>query len=143
MKKLVVTLVALALATPAAAIAPEVAPAVKRKPVTVAPVAPRPVAPATSDAAIPQPAVPSAPPQAAPTPMVALPPPPAARAMSERDSQAALSAVAGQSSDAALDTSLIRVMSRLVASGRCGEAAGLASRNGRRELAARAQQLCK
>lgn len=148
MKKLVVTLVALALATPAAAIAPEVAPAVKRKPVAVAPVAPRPVAPApsapaASEPAAPESTVPAAPRQAAPAPMVALPPPPAARAMSERDSQAALSAVAGQGSDAALDTSLIRVMSRLVASGRCGEAAGLASRNGRRELAARAQQLCK
>lgn len=122
MKKLAVTLVALALAMPAAAFAPEVAPAVKRKP---APAAPAPAAPVAAQ------------------PAVAAVPAPAARTMSERDSHAALAAVAPQGSDAALDSSLIRVMSRLVATGRCGEAAGLASRNGRKELASKAQQLCK
>ncbi|HYW14859.1 MAG TPA: hypothetical protein VE891_01715 [Allosphingosinicella sp.] len=65
------------------------------------------------------------------------------RSASERDVQAALASASGQSGDAALDTSLIRVMSRLVVAGRCGEAASLAARDGRRELAARAQQLCK
>lgn len=148
MKKLAVTLVALALATPAAAIAPEVAPAVKRKPAATAPAAPRqaapaPVAPIAAEPGVPAPSAPAAPQQVAAAPTVALPAPPAGRTMSERDSHAALAAVAAQGGDAALDTSLIRVMSRLVAAGRCGEAAGLASRNGRRELASKAQQLCK
>lgn len=125
MKKLALMLVAMALAAPVAA-APDVAPAVKRKPA------------ATS--------TPPAPPQpnaTGPTPPP-IAPQPAVRALSERDSYLALTAGAGQSgSDAALDTSLIRVMSRLVAAGRCGEAAALASRDGRKELASRAQQLCK
>lgn len=125
MKKLAVALVALALAMPAAAFAPEVAPAVKRKPA--------PAAPAATGAAAP----------VAAQPAVAAVPAPVARTMSERDSHAALTAVAAQGSDSALDASLIRVMSRLVATGRCGEAAGLASRNGRKELASKAQQLCK
>jgi hypothetical protein len=147
MKKLVVTLVALALATPAAAIAPEVAPAVKRKPAPTAPPAARQAAPAPVEPVASEPVAPastvSPAQQVAPAPMAALPAPRAARTMSERDSYAALAAVGGQGSDAALDTSLIRVMSRLVAAGRCGEAAGLASRGGRKELASRAQQLCK
>lgn len=67
-----------------------------------------------------------------------------AGATNERHYQAALSAASGQGSgDAALDTSLIRVMSRLLAAGRCGEAASLATRDGRKELASRAQELCK
>lgn len=63
---------------------------------------------------------------------------------SEQHYQAALTAaVSRNGSDAALDTSLIRVMSRLLAAGQCGKAAGLATRDGRKELATRAQQLCK
>ena len=127
MKKLAVALVALAFATPAVTTAQDVAPAVKRKPA------------ATST-------TPAAPQQATPTPTPAptasVTPPPAVRSMSERESIAALTAAAGQG-DAALDTSLIRVMGRLVAAGRCSEAAGLAARDGRKELASRAQQLCR
>jgi hypothetical protein len=60
----------------------------------------------------------------------------------EQHYQAALTAAASQD-DAALDASLIRGMSRLLAAGKCAEAAGLANRDGRKELASRAQQLCK
>ncbi|HEX8466489.1 MAG TPA: hypothetical protein VF620_01640 [Allosphingosinicella sp.] len=67
-----------------------------------------------------------------------------ARTGSERDYQTALTAAAGRGGDgAALDGSLIRVMSRLLAAGQCREAVGVATRDGRKELAARAQQLCK
>lgn len=80
-----------------------------------------------------------------PAPAATAPAPqPGVRTSSERDYQAALTAVAGQGGgDAALDKSLIRVMSRLLAAGRCGEAASLATRDGRNELASRAQQFCK
>jgi hypothetical protein len=62
----------------------------------------------------------------------------------ERHYQSALTAAASQDgSDSALDASLIRGMSRLLAAGKCGEAASLATRDGRKELASRAQQLCK
>ncbi|MET1112644.1 MAG: hypothetical protein ABWX67_14075 [Allosphingosinicella sp.] len=125
MKKLALTLVVMALAAPVAA-APDVAPAVKRKP-----------AAASTPPAAPQPNA------TGPTPSP-IAPQQAVRTLSERDSYHALTAAAGQSvSDSALDTSLIRVMSRLVSAGRCGEAATLASRDGRKDLAARAQQLCK
>lgn len=66
------------------------------------------------------------------------------RAASEQQYQAALTAaVAKDGGDAALDTSLIRVMSRLLAAGQCSEATSLAVRDGRKELASRAQQFCK
>lgn len=69
---------------------------------------------------------------------------PAGRAASEQQYQAALAAaVAKDGGDAALDTSLIRVMSRLLAAGQCREASSLAARDGRKELASRAQQFCK
>lgn len=81
------------------------------------------------------PAVKRKPPTATPAPQ---------RAASERDYQAALTAPAGQGGeDAALDTSLIQVMSRLLAAGQCSEAASLAARGGRKELASRAQKLCR
>lgn len=122
MKKLAVALVAFVFATPVVAPAQDIAPPVKRKSVASAPAAsPQSVAPSTTPAA----------------------PRQAARPGSERDYIAALTAAAGQGGNAALDTSLIRVMSRLVAAGRCGEAASLAARDGRKELASRAQQLCK
>jgi hypothetical protein len=73
-------------------------------------------------------------------------PAPTAPAAPQREQhyQAALTAAASQDGgDAALDASLIRGMSRLLAAGKCGEAAGLATRDGRKELASRAQQLCK
>jgi hypothetical protein len=122
MKKLSPALAALALAAPAALSAQDVAPAVKRAPAAAAPTV-KPVGPATGTA----PAATAA-----------------ERTSSPRDYQAALAAAAGKDgSDAALEASLIRVMSGLMASGRCGEAASLASRDGRKELATRAQQLCK
>lgn len=124
MKKLVVALVAIAFAAPALAAAQDVAPAVKRKPAATSPApAATSTTPATSSTA------PAAPQQAV-------------RSGNERDYIAALTAAAGQG-DAALDTSLIRVMSRLMSAGRCGEAVSLASRDGRKELASRAQQLCR
>jgi hypothetical protein len=42
-----------------------------------------------------------------------------------------------------LNSGVAKVMSDLMAAGRCGEAVGLAKRDGRKELAARAEQLCK
>jgi uncharacterized protein YdeI (BOF family) len=68
----------------------------------------------------------------------------ARRPASAQDYQAALAAAAAQDgSEAALDGSLVRVMSRLLAAGRCGDAVSLATRDGREGLATRAQQLCK
>jgi hypothetical protein len=70
--------------------------------------------------------------------------PNSARTASPRDFQAALAAAAAQGGgDPALDASLVRVMSQLLAAGRCGEATSLANRDGRKDLAERAQQLCK
>jgi hypothetical protein len=69
---------------------------------------------------------------------------PAARTGSIVQYQNALTAAAAQGGgDPALDGGLIRVMSSLLAAGRCGDAVGLATRDGRKELASRAQQLCK
>jgi hypothetical protein len=69
---------------------------------------------------------------------------PVARTVSAQDYQAALTAAAAEDGgESALDGSLVRVMSRLLAAGRCGEAVGLATRDGRKALAGRAQQLCK
>jgi hypothetical protein len=50
---------------------------------------------------------------------------------------------AASEGDALLDKGLMTAMSRLLESGRCAEAAGLATRNDRAPLAARAQQLCR
>jgi hypothetical protein len=127
MKKLAIAVVALAFATPIPASAQDVAPAVRRKPAATS------TAPAVRQQAVPGATAPAA--SAAPAP--------AARSMSERESIAALTAAAGPDGDSALDSSLIRGMSRLVAAGRCGEAASLAARDGRKELAARARQLCR
>jgi hypothetical protein len=95
--------------------------------------------PASASAQELAPAVKRKPAAAAPAPQQA------ARPVSERDYQAALTAAAAQgaSGDPALDASLVQVMSRLIAAGQCGQAAGLASRGGHKELASRAQQLCK
>jgi hypothetical protein len=173
MKMLAVTLAACVFAAPVLAASQDLAPAVKRKPAATAPATPQqgaatsaapaapqqgatastaPAAPqqgaATSTApAAPQQnamasTAPTAPKRSAATSRAPAAPQPAARSMSERDSYLALTAGAEQAGDA-LATSLIRVMSRLVAAGRCGEAASLASRDGRKELASRAQQLCK
>jgi hypothetical protein len=58
--------------------------------------------------------------------------------------QAALTAAAAQDGgEPVLDGSLVRVMSSLLAEGRCAEAVGLASRDGRKALAARARQYCE
>jgi hypothetical protein len=122
MKKLVVAFAALVIAAPVVSAAQDVAPAVKRKP----------AATTTAPAAAGQ--------GAAATPTAAAVPQQSARPGNERDYVAALTAAGG---DSALDTSLIRVMGRLFAAGRCREAVSLAVRDGRRELAARAQQLCK
>ncbi|HET9640903.1 MAG TPA: hypothetical protein VFP12_17040 [Allosphingosinicella sp.] len=149
MKTLAVTLAAFVFAAPALAAADDLAPAVKRRPAATAtpPAAPQqivtaspaPAAPHQVATASPAPAAPQQGAKTLPAPAV---PQPAVR--SERDSYLALTAGTDQGgSDAAIDTSLIRVMSRLVASGRCGEAATLAARDGRKELASRAQQLCK
>jgi hypothetical protein len=64
------------------------------------------------------------------------------RPASPQDYRAALTAAAQGGEDSALDGSLIRVMGELLAAGRCAEAASLATRDGRKELASRAQQLC-
>ena len=125
MKKLAVTLAACVFAARVLAAPQDIAPPVKRKPV----------------ATVPGPAIPQ---QGSATSTAPAAPRQAVRAGSERDYIAALTAAAGQGGgDAALDTSLIRVMGRLMSAGRCGEAARLAARDGRKELASRAQQLCK
>jgi hypothetical protein len=132
MKKLSFALAAFAFAMPAVA-AQGLAPAVKRKPAAAATAPQQAAEPATERDNQATPSVASAP-----------APQQAARRGSERDYQTALTAVATQGNgDAALDSSLIGVMSRLLAAGRCAEAAGLAARGGRKELASRAQQLCK
>jgi hypothetical protein len=78
------------------------------------------------------------------TPAKAPAAPRAAGAATPRDFQPALAAAAAQGGgDPALDASLVGVMSQLLAAGRCGEATSLANRDGRKELAERAQQLCK
>ena len=127
MKKLALSLAAFAFAAPSIAAAQDIAPPVKRKPAATS-------SASYASSAAPQPVAASTAPAAAPQPV----------ATSTAPALAALAAVAAQGgSDAALDTSLIRVMSRLVAAGRCGEAATLATRDGRKELAARARQLCR
>lgn len=72
------------------------------------------------------------------------PAPKAGQSASPRDFQAALAAAAAQDGgDPLLDAGLVRTMSQLLAAGRCGEATSLANRDRRKELAARAQQLCR
>jgi hypothetical protein len=127
MKKLAAALVAFAFTMPAVSAAQDIAPPVKRKPA------------ATSTGTSTDPVAAPAAPGVAPAVK-----PPVGRSANGRDSHPALVAAAAQDgTDPALDTSLVRVMSRLVAAGQCGEAATLAARDGRKELASRAQQLCK
>ena len=128
MKKLAAALAALAFAAPVLAASRDIAPAVKRKPAATAPVPTAPAATSTTPAA---------------TSTAPVAPQQAVRTGNERDYIAALTAAGQGGGDAALDTGLIRVMGRLLAAGRCGEATGLAARDGRKELAARARQLCK
>ncbi|HEX8448875.1 MAG TPA: hypothetical protein VF652_04725 [Allosphingosinicella sp.] len=45
--------------------------------------------------------------------------------------------------DIELNSGVAKVMGDLMAAGRCGDAVSLAKRDGRNELAARAEQLCK
>lgn len=153
MKNLVVVLVASAVAASGANAAQGVAPAVKRKPAAAAP-APAPAAPRQEPVAATAPVAPPsdipliAPLTVPPAPVAKSPAPvaprPAASAANEREIQAALTAVAAEAGgDPALDTSLIKVMTRLVGARRCSEAAGLAAQNGRTMLARRAAQLCK
>ena len=128
MQKYLFAFAALALAAPAGAIAGPsgLAPAVARPaPATVAP------APAPSTAA-PTAAAPAAP---ARTTQIGA-------AQTYAGALAALPSPAG-ARDANLDASLVNVMSRLLAAASCDDAAGLATRNGRTDLAARARQLCQ
>lgn len=137
MKKLAVMLLAVAFAIPAAAAGQDLAPAVKRKPAATAsapaaPVRSTPTAPVPATAAPAEAAAAQSAPQHTPRPG------------SERDYVAALSAAVAQGGgDPALDTSLIRVMGRLMSAGRCSEAAGLAARDGRKQLASTAVQICR
>jgi hypothetical protein len=115
MRKLLSTLAALVLSAPVHAHAQDIAPPVQRKPAG----APAPAAPASADEQRANPI------------------------MDVQDYQAALTSVVVESSrDAALDGGLVRVMSSLAGVGRCGDAAGLARREGRQELATRLQELC-
>ncbi|HEY0312428.1 MAG TPA: hypothetical protein VGC56_08025 [Allosphingosinicella sp.] len=60
-----------------------------------------------------------------------------------QDYAAALTAAgATTGGDPVLDKGLIATMSRLLAAGRCADAAALATRSGRPRLASRAQQVC-
>ena len=117
MRTLVSTLAALALST--AALAQDIAPPVQQKPADAAGArAPEAAAPADGQRTTP--------------------------ARDIQDYQAELAALAAESgSDEALDGSLVRVMSSLAGAGRCGDAAGLARREGRQELATRVEQLCE
>ena len=67
------------------------------------------------------------------------PGPEAGRAQRYRSALAA----ARPAGDSELNDGVTRVMGDLMAAGRCGDAVSLARRDGRSELAARAQQLCK
>lgn len=127
MKKLTFAAFALSLAAPAVTSAAEpLAPPVIQKP---------------SAKSTPASATPSAP--AAPAPVQAAEQRSAAKSPQDYYSALAAAAANDRGSDPALDKSLITVMSQLVASGRCGEAASLASRDGRAALAARAKQFCQ
>jgi hypothetical protein len=82
---------------------------------------------------------------AAPVVRKAPPPPaPAGTGKSEQDYYAALARSAGTpGDDALLDQGLMRAMSRLIAAGRCADAAALATRSDRDSLGTAAQQLCQ
>jgi hypothetical protein len=131
----------------ASAAADEVAPAIVRKP------AAKPAAQATSPAP-PKDETACGTPGAAPcaeTPTEANPPAPAtpptaggtARTASPQHYYSALAASQGSGADATLDQGLMTAMSRLLAAGRCADAARLATSSDRAKLAARAQQLCQ
>jgi hypothetical protein len=68
-----------------------------------------------------------------------------AAAASAQDYYAALGggAAAQQGGEAELNGGMMRAMSHLIAAGRCTEAANLATRDGRPELAAKAKQICR
>jgi hypothetical protein len=119
MEKLVFALTALALSAPAAAVAADkdVAPAVTRVPSPAS-------APACAAAG------------GAPCPQTASP---AGKAQRYRS---ALESVR-PAGDTELSSGVTKVMGDLMAAGRCGDAVSLAKRDGRTELAARAEQLCK
>ncbi|MFL6857324.1 MAG: hypothetical protein ACJ8EB_05385 [Allosphingosinicella sp.] len=119
-----VALVAASAATASAApLAPPVSHA-KPKPVAAAP-AP---APATPSIAI---------------PMTAAPPPSPAGGGEQGFYAALTTAQAGQAGgDPLLDRGLATAMSRLMAAGRCGDAADLATHSAAPGLAARARQIC-
>jgi hypothetical protein len=126
MKTYLLAFAAVALAAPAVAVAGPsgLAPAVARPvPANAVPAAPE--APAAA-AATPAPVRTTqiGAPQTYAGALAAVPPPAGAR-------------------DSTLDASLVNVMSRLLAAASCDDAAGLASRNGRDDLAARARQLCQ
>jgi len=94
-----------------------------------------------------------APAPAAPAPQTTAPTAAAAPAAPARTTQigapqtyaGALTAVPSPAGarDANLDASLVNVMSRLLAAASCDDAAGLATRNGRADLAVKARQLCQ
>jgi hypothetical protein len=126
MQKYLFTFAAVALAAPAGVLAAPsgLAPAVARPaPATVAP-APVPPTSAPAASAAPARTTQIGAPQTYAGALAAVPSPAGAR-------------------DANLDASLVNVMSRLLAAASCDDAAGLATRNGRTDLAARARQLCQ
>jgi hypothetical protein len=67
---------------------------------------------------------------------------PCASAGSAQRYRSALEAVR-PAGDVELNNGITKVMGDLMAAGRCGDAVSLARRDGRSELAARAEQLCK
>ncbi|HEX8126817.1 MAG TPA: hypothetical protein VF548_14680 [Allosphingosinicella sp.] len=120
MKKLAFALAVLVLSAPAAAVPAEkdVAPAVTRVPSKAS-------GPAACGSTAASPCVPAA--------------SSAGRAQRYRS---ALEAVR-PAGDLELNNGVTKVMSDLMAAGRCGDAVSLAKRDGRNDLAARAEQLCK
>ena len=129
MKRLAFALAVLTLSAAPAAAAPDkgLAPAVTRAP-SAAP------APSATSATSSQPACdPSAGTACAPT---------VSRGGSAQQYRAALQA-GRPGEDVELNSGVTKVMGDLMAAGRCGDAVSLARREGRSELATRAQQLCK
>jgi hypothetical protein len=139
MNRFVPALAALVLAAPAAA-APPLAPAVTRPP-SASP-APAPSAPAATASS--SPAATSAANGACGT--AGREPCPSKRMTSSNpdDYRATLAASVTRQPgrDSTLDDGLVTAVSRLVAAGRCGDAATLATRSGQPGVAARATQLC-
>ncbi|HEY0413185.1 MAG TPA: hypothetical protein VGD66_08585 [Allosphingosinicella sp.] len=133
MKAFIAAMATLTLAVPTApaAAGPDIAPPVVRT---------RPAA------RMPEAAPPAAPPPSAACGTAGAPacPQKSAAGANPQDYRAALAAVPPErGSDPALDNGLVTAMSQLLAAGRCGEAAALATRNVRAALAARARQLCQ